>query len=318
LPTYLFSRQTKKHTTVQARTDKGNKDGSQIYKVDEAMGLLAFLLLRAKGLSRNKTKSMLAHNQVYVDGKPVTQFDYPLKHGQEVGIFKGIVHGVVQLHGLKILHEDQYILVIDKQAGLLSIATDREKDKTAYSILSRHVKIENPYNKIFVVHRLDRETSGVMMFARNQETQELLQKGWQNIITERNYVALVEGRVKQKEGTIESWLKESKALTMFSENDPKDGVRAVTHFRVLKQNDDFSLLEIRLDTGRKNQIRIHMKENGHSIIGDKKYGGGKSPISRLGLHAQKLSFKHPVTKTELSFESPIPKSFMLLVKQKPE
>jgi 23S rRNA pseudouridine1911/1915/1917 synthase len=293
--------------------DKGNKDGTKKYIVGESAGLLAFLLSKSGGVSRNKIKSLLAHRQVSVDGKPVTQFDYPLKAGQEVCVTKGIVHGVVQLHGLKILHEDQYLLVIDKQAGLLSIATDREKDKTAYSLLSRHVKTENINNKIFVVHRLDRETSGVMMFARNQETQELLQKGWQNIISERNYVAVVEGRVEKREGTIESWLKESKAMTMFSESEPK-GIRAVTHYKVLKQNDGYSLLEVRLDTGRKNQIRIHMMENGHSIIGDKKYGGGTSPIKRLGLHAQRLTFKHPVYKTDLSFESPVPKAFLQLVK----
>jgi len=298
--------------TGQTRTNKEIKEENISYQVLEPSQLLQFLLLKATGKSRNKVKSYLTHRKVSVDGIIITQFDYALKPGQQVQISKGTVHGVVQYHGLKIVHEDKYLIVIDKQAGLLSIATEREKDKTAYSILSRHVKIENPNNKIFVVHRLDRETSGIMMFARNQETQELLQKGWQNIISERNYVAVVEGPVEKKEGTIESWLKESKTMTMFSENEPEEGIRAVTHYKVLKQNDDYSLLEVRLDTGRKNQIRVHMKENGHSIIGDKKYGGTKSPIKRLGLHAQKLTFKHPVYKTDLSFVSPIPKSFLSL------
>ena len=294
--------------------NKENKEENTIYEVKEPALLLDFLIIIGAGKSRNKIKSLLSHKKVAVNGKCVTQFNFELKPGNKVSVTKGIVHGVVQYHGLKIVHEDAYLIVIDKQAGLLSIATEREKDKTAYSILSRHVKLENPKNKIFVVHRLDRETSGIMMFARNQQTQELLQKGWQNIITERNYVAVVEGRVEKKEGTIESWLKESKAMTMFSESSPVEGDKAVTHFRVLKQNDDYSLLEVRLDTGRKNQIRIHMKENGYSIIGDKKYGGGKSPIKRLGLHAQKLSFKHPVSKTDLSFVSPVPKSFLQLFK----
>jgi 23S rRNA pseudouridine1911/1915/1917 synthase len=300
----------------QQKFNKENRDESISYEVKEPAKLLEFLLSKDTGKSRNKVKSYLAHRKISVNGTITTQFDFELKPGQEVIITKGIVHGVVQYHGLKIVHEDQYIIVIDKQAGLLSIATDREKDKTAYSILSRHVKLENTKNRIFVVHRLDRETSGIMMFAKNQETQELLQKGWQNIISERNYVAVVEGKVEKKEGTIESFLKESKAMTMFSENDPEEGIRAVTHYKVLKQNNDYSLLEIRLDTGRKNQIRIHMKEFEHSIIGDKKYGGGKSPIKRMGLHAQKLTFKHPVYKTDLSFISPVPKSFLELVKTK--
>jgi 23S rRNA pseudouridine1911/1915/1917 synthase len=296
----------------QSKFNKENKEENICFEVKEHTKLLEFLLSKAAGKSRNKVKSYLAHRKISVNGTTITQFDYELKPGQQVSISKGIVHGVVQYHGLKIVHEDQYLIVIDKQAGLLSIATDREKDKTAYSILSRHVKLENPKNKIFVVHRLDRETSGIMMFARNQETQELLQKGWQNIIFERNYVAVVEGRVEKNEGTIESWLKESKTMTMFSESEPEEGIRAITHYKVLKQNEDYSLLEIRLDTGRKNQIRIHMKENGHSIIGDKKYGGSKSPIKRLGLHAQKLSFKHPVYKTDLSFVSPVPRCFLSL------
>jgi 23S rRNA pseudouridine1911/1915/1917 synthase len=296
----------------QPKLNRENKEENLCFDVMEPAELLEFLLSKYSGKSRNKIKSLLTHKQISVDGKTVTQFNHELKPGQEVCITKGMVHGVVQLHGLKIIHEDQYLIVIDKQAGVLSIATDREKDKTAYSMLSRHVKLENTKNRIFVVHRLDRETSGIMMFAKNQETQELLQKGWQNIISERNYVAVVEGRVEKKEGTIESWLKESKAMTMYSESTPNEGVRSVTHFKVLKQNDQYSLLEVRLDTGRKNQIRIHMLENGHSIIGDKKYGGGKSPIKRLGLHAQKLTFKHPVYKKDLSFESPIPRSFLRL------
>jgi 23S rRNA pseudouridine1911/1915/1917 synthase len=300
----------------QPGLNKENREENITYDVKEPAKLLEFLLSKDTGKSRNKVKSYLAHRKISVDGIIITQFDHELKPGQQVSITKGLVHGTVQYHGLKIVHEDAYLIVIDKQAGLLSIATDREKDKTAYSILSRHVKLENTKNRIFVVHRLDRETSGIMMFAKNQETQELLQKGWQNIISERNYVTVVEGRVEQKEGTIESFLKESKAMTMFSEKDPEEGIRAITHYKVIKQNDDYSLLEVRLDTGRKNQIRIHMKEFGHSVIGDIKYGGGKSPIKRMGLHAQKLTFKHPVYKTDLSFISPIPKSFMELVKTK--
>lgn len=282
------------------------------FKVTSSVGLLDFLLTSIKGKSRNKIKSFLAHRQVTVDENIVTQFDHLLKPGQTVSVTHGIVHGQTPYYGLKIIFEDQYIIVIDKQHGLLSIATDTEKDKTAYSILSRHVKKESTYNKIFVVHRLDRETSGIMMFAKNQQTKELLQKGWKNIVNERNYIAVVEGSVLKNEGTVSSILYESNAMTMYSETDTEESGKAITHFKVLKRNMDYSLLEINLETGKKNQIRIHMKEMGHSIIGDKKYGGNKSPIKRLGLHAQKLSFKHPVTKANMTFESPIPRSFLRL------
>jgi 23S rRNA pseudouridine1911/1915/1917 synthase len=284
----------------------------KIYIVSDTVGLLEFLLTNIKDKSRNKIKSILAHRKVMVDGKIITQFDHEIKKDQKVIINPGIVHTDTPYYGLKIVFEDDFIIVIDKQAGLLSIATESEKDKTAYSILSRHVKKESYLNKIFVVHRLDRETSGLMMFAKNQKTKELLQKGWQNIVTVRNYIALVEGTVEKDEGTISSWIKESSTMTMYSEQESKDAQQAITHFKVLKRNKDYTLLEIKLETGRKNQIRIHMKEMGHSIIGDKKYGGSKSPIKRLGLHAQKLSFKHPVSKAVLNFVSPIPRSFQRL------
>jgi 23S rRNA pseudouridine1911/1915/1917 synthase len=282
------------------------------YKVISIVGLLDFLLAMMKGKSRNKIKSFLAHRQVTVDGNIITQFDHMLQPGQHVSITHGIIHGQTPYYGLKIIFEDSYIILIDKQHGLLSIATETEKDKTAYSILSRHVKKESTFNKIFVVHRLDRETSGLMMFAKNQQTKELLQKGWQNIVHERNYIAVVEGSIEKDEGIVSSWLKESNAMTMYSDTKSENSSKAITHYRVLKKNKDYTLLDISLETGKKNQIRIHMKELGHSIIGDIKYGGNKSPIKRLGLHAQKLSFRHPVTKADLSFESPIPRSFLRL------
>lgn len=286
--------------------------GQNNFIVNEPIGLLEFLLANIKDKSRNKIKSILAHRKVSVNGKITTQFDQVLQKGQKVLITHGIIHDQVQYHGLKIVFEDNFIIVIDKQHGLLSIATEKEKDKTAYSILSRHVKKESTDNRIFIVHRLDRETSGLMMFAKNQQTKEVLQKGWQDIVSERNYVAVVEGQVEQDEGTVSSILKESGAMTMYSEAGSEKADKAITHYRVIKKNKDYSLLKVTLETGKKNQIRIHMKEMGHSIIGDKKYGGNKSPIKRLGLHAQKLSFRHPVTKADLSFESPIPRSFLRL------
>ncbi len=201
-------------------------------------------------------------------------------------------------------------MVIEKEAGILSIATDKELEKTAYSILSRHVKQSNPKNKIFVIHRLDRETSGVMLFAKSREVQEILQTEWKQTIVERTYYAVVEGIPEKKNGTIASWLNENKAFKVFSGQNPEKGHKAITHYKVLKQEKDYSLLEVNLETGRKNQIRVHMQDIGHSIAGDKKYGAKTNPFKRLGLHAGVLSFKHPKTGKVVHFESPVPQKFL--------
>jgi 23S rRNA pseudouridine1911/1915/1917 synthase len=272
--------------------------------------LLNFLLIHLKDKSRTTIKSILTHRQVSVDHKIITRHDYPLTEGQLVIIAWGRVPEEVRYPGMKILSEDEYLIVIEKEAGLLSIATDKETEKTAYSMLSHHVKKEDPKNKIFVVHRLDRETSGVMLFAKNQEIQALLQEEWKKTIMERTYLAVVEGHLEQEQGTITSWLRESKALIVYSSQDAEKGQKAVTHYKVLKQKNNFALLEVNLETGRKNQIRVHMQDIGHSIVGDKKYGATTNPLKRLGLHAQILSFKHPKTGKVVRFETPIPPKFL--------
>jgi len=162
------------------------------------------------------------------------------------------------------------------------------------------------------LHRLDRDTSGVMMFAKSEKIQQLLQNAWKEAVLERSYIAVVEGLVTKEEGTITSWLTESKAFIMYSSRTPNGGQKAVTHYQVLKKNKNYSLLEVKLETGRKNQIRVHMKDIGHSIIGDKKYGATKHPIGRLGLHARVLAFTHPVTGEEVRYETDIPKVFLSL------
>ncbi|MCO5388226.1 MAG: RNA pseudouridine synthase [Desulfosporosinus sp.] len=164
------------------------------------------------------------------------------------------------------------------------------------------------------MHRLDRETSGVMMFAKSEKVQQLLQKAWKEAVLERTYVVVVEGMVTKEEGTITSWLTESKAFIMYSSRTPNDGQKAITHYRVLKKNKHYSLLEVELETGRKNQIRVHMKDIGHSVIGDKKYGATKHPIGRIGLHARVLAFKHPITGEVVRYETDIPKEFLNLFK----
>lgn len=281
-------------------------------KVTEESILMNFLSAKFPEKSRTAVKSLLAHKQVTVDDMVTTKFDFPLKRGQTVFINKKKSTEKPRFRELRIVHEDADLIVIDKASGLLSMATDTEKQKTAYSILSDYVKRYDPKNLIFIVHRLDRETSGLMMFARSKKVQEALQKDWNESIIERSYVAIVEGAMDKKEGTITSWLKENKAMVMYSSQTPDDGQKAVTHYKVLKTNRLFSLLDVKLETGRKNQIRVHMKDLGFPVTGDKKYGAKLNPVGQMGLHARVLAFKHPVTGRAMRFDTPIPLKFQKL------
>jgi 23S rRNA pseudouridine1911/1915/1917 synthase len=294
---------------------KTAKEKQTCLKVTEPSELMKFLLVEIPGKSRNDIKSLLAHRQISVDNEVISQYNHPLEIGQEVVVNWTKVLIEKQPQGLNIVFEDPFIIVIEKQAGLLSIATATEKEQTAFSILSEHVKKRDPKNKIFVLHRLDRDTSGVMMFAKSEEVQQLLQNAWKETVLERSYIAVVEGPLSQAEGTITSWLTESKAFKMYSSRTPNDGQKAVTHYKVLKKNKHYSLLEVKLETGRKNQIRVHLQDIGHSVIGDKKYGATKHPIGRLGLHARVLAFRHPITGEPVRYETDIPKEFLNLFSQ---
>ena len=281
-------------------------------KVTETSELMSFLIAKFPEKSRTTIKSLLAHKQVSVDDMVTTKFDFPLKRGQMVFLHKKRSEEKPRFRGLRIVHEDADIIVIDKASGLLSMASETEKQKTAYHMLSEYVKRFDPKNLIFIVHRLDRETSGLMMFAKSKRVQEVLQKDWNEAIIERSYVAIVEGSIEKTEGTITSWLKENKAMVMYSSQTPDDGLKAVTHYKVLKTNKLYSLLDVKLETGRKNQIRVHMKDIGFPVTGDKKYGAKLNPVGQMGLHARVLSFKHPVTGRALRFDTPIPLKFQKL------
>ena len=283
-------------------------------KVTAPSELLQFLIEKFPEKSRSAIKSLLAHKQITVDDMVTTKFDHPLKKGQMVFLNKKRSDEKPRFRGLRIVHEDADIIVIDKASGMLSMASDTEKQKTAYSILSEYVKRFNPKNLIFIVHRLDRDTSGLMMFAKSKRIQEILQTNWNNAIIERSYIAVVEGCVEKLEGTVTSWLRENKAMVMYSSQTPDDGQKAITHYKVLKSNKLFSMLDVKLETGRKNQIRVHMKDIGFPVTGDKKYGGKLNPIGQMGLHARVLAFKHPVTGKALRFETPIPGKFLKLFK----
>ena len=296
---------------LTSNPEKGTPKQTQLV-VKESSALLKFLLTQLQGKSRTTVKSLLSHRQVAVDHHTVTHFDYPLEPGQTVTITYGKVPEETRYRGLRILFEDPYLIVIEKEAGILSIATAKEKILTTYSILSDHVKEEDPKNRIFVIHRLDRDTSGVMIFAKSEEVQSILQRAWQEAVIERIYVAVVEGEVEKDEGTIRSYLKENKALVMYSTQNPKEGVEAITHYKVLKRSREYTLLEVKLDTGRKNQIRVHMKDIGHVVVGDKKYGSRQNPIGRTALHARVLSFIHPITRAVVRYETAIPQKLLTL------
>lgn len=286
-----------------------------ILKVEENAELMKFLLEKLPGKSKNNIKSLLVHRQIRVGNKTITQYNHQLEPGNVVEVqWAKVRTSSKATTGLEILFEDDHVIVITKDTGLLSMGTDKEQEKTAYNTLKEHVKNTDPENKIFIVHRLDRETSGVMMFAKTAEAQQIMQSNWKKLVQERTYVALVEGRIQKDSDTMITWLKENNAFVTYSSPTDNGGKKAVTHYKVLKRSKGFSLAEVKIATGRKNQIRIHMKELGHPIVGDKKYGAHTSPINRLGLHAQVLAFKHPITNELIRFETRIPKKFTDLFK----
>lgn len=281
--------------------------------IQEAGTLLPFLFAHFAGRSKTTVKSYLAHRQVSVNGCITTQFDTPLKPGDRVEVNFGHAREAVSHPMLRIVYEDDDLIVIEKRNGLLSVATDKQIMRTAYSILSEHVKQEDARNKIFVLHRLDRETSGLMMFAKSEEIKVAIQSRWEETVVERKYFAVVEGIVAKDQGVISTYLTESKALKVYV-TAKEEGKIANTGFRVLKRSkkNDVTLLELELETGRKNQIRAHMEYIGHPIVGDKKYGSKRALIGRVALHAGVLSFIHPATGMRHDFATPIPRKFMEL------
>lgn len=291
---------------MKKRARSSERDAEWI--VEETTELLKFLYDMMPSRSRNAVKGILSRGQVVVNGEASTQFNDALQPGDRVQIHSRVATDDVKMTGVKILHEDDDVIVIEKEAGLLSIASENERHLTAYRQLTNYVQSIHAKNRIFVVHRLDRDTSGIMLFAKSKEVQQNLQNAWQEVVPERTYIALVEGVVK-KGGTITSWLTENKTFMVYSSPHPNEGQKAVTHYKVLKSNRNLSLLQVNLETGRKNQIRVHMQELGHPVVGDKKYGSRNNAIGRLGLHAHAIAFTHPTTGESLRFESKIPASF---------
>ena len=285
------------------------------FKVKEQNELMKFLIENLPNKNRNNIKSLLKNKQVLVDGAAISQFNHPLNPGQEVMITESRFSDK-DMKGIKVVYEDEYLIAVEKASGILSIATDKEREKTAYNIVKNYVKSRKPLEKLFIVHRLDRETSGVMIFAKTEEMQQILQTNWQKMVLERTYVAVVEGKVEKNSDTIVSYLKENSAFVTFSSDKEIEGSKkAITHYTVLKRSKGFSLVEANIETGRKNQIRVHMQSLGHSVVGDKKYGATTNPLGRLGLHAKSIIFKHPKTGKILSFQTGIPAKFSGMFKK---
>lgn len=285
------------------------------FMVEENNELMKFLLEKMPSKSRNNIKSLLKNRQVLVDGVFISQFDHPLTKGQEVMISETRISDK-DMKGIKVVYEDEFVIAIEKESGILTIATDKERDKTAYNMVKKYIKAKNPLEKLFIVHRLDRDTSGVMIFAKTEEMQQILQTNWQDMVLKRTYVAVVEGKVEKNSDTIVSYLKENSAFVTFSSDTQIEGSKkAITHYKVLRRSRGYSLVDAEIETGRKNQIRVHMQGLGHSIVGDRKYGASTNPLGRLGLHARSIEFKHPKTGKILSFETGIPSKFTRMFKR---
>ncbi|MBQ5981268.1 MAG: RluA family pseudouridine synthase [Prevotella sp.] len=282
------------------------------YEVQEDAPLLEWLLANVKG-SKNKIKDTLHGRGIKVNGKVVTQYDTPLRKGMKVAVSKTKRNDLFKSRYVKIVYEDRYLVVVEKNIGILSMAAGHSS-LNVKSLLDRYFVKSRQKCRAHVVHRLDRDTSGLMIYAKDMETEQILEHEWHEIVYDRRYVAVVSGEMENDEGTIANWLKDNKAYFTYSSPVDNGGKYAITHYYTLDRTVDHSLVEFRLETGRKNQIRVHSADMGHPVCGDVKYGNGDDPLHRLCLHAYVLCFYHPITHEAMEFETPIPSSFRHLFK----
>jgi 23S rRNA pseudouridine1911/1915/1917 synthase len=282
------------------------------YVVDREAQLLDWMLATLPG-SKTKTKAILQGHGIKVDGKQVTQFDFPLKPGMKVSVSKSKKNDTFKSRYVNIVYEDRWLVVVEKKTGILSMAAGHSS-LNVKSVLDDYFKRTRQKCTAHVVHRLDRDTSGLMIYAKDMQTEQLLERDWHGTVFDRRYVAVVSGEMEEDEGTIANWLKDNKAYVTFSSPVDNGGKYAVTHFHTLKRTTEHSLVEFRLETGRKNQIRVHTSDMGHPVCGDIKYGNGDDPLHRLCLHAYVLCFYHPVTGKPMEFETPIPAQFRAMFK----
>lgn len=301
-----------------------------VLKVAEPAQLMDFLIAKMGGMAKSSVKQLLGQRRVKVGNAVQTRHDFPLHPGDVVTVSSGRGNSQLTHPKLRIVYEDDDLIVVNKQPGLLTVAaTPGSSETTAFSILRAYVKKQNARAGIYVVHRLDRETSGLLVFARSEELQHYMREYWRDLVTDRTYIALAEGILEPREGKITTWLTEDKRNAVVYSSPVDDGGDiAITNYKVLKTSKrdevahnsqlstvNYQLVELHLETGRTNQIRVHLASKGCPVVGDRKYGHGNesSPIDRLCLHAKVLEFIHPVTEKKVRFESPVPKEFNKLV-----
>lgn len=282
------------------------------YRVQKACELLQYLLEQMPDSSRSKVKELLSHS-VCVDGRRVSQYNYPLQPGMVVTIEKAGYKERLKPRDLDIVYEDEYLLVINKHEGLLSYSK-KPTDHTAMTVLNRYLQLTHQKCNAHVVHRLDRDTSGLMVVSKSKQVSQKFEADWKGLVTDRAYVAVCWGQMEPPQGTIKSWLTDGQYCVLSSPTD-NGGKIAITHYKTIQTSRRYSLLELQLDTGRRNQIRVHLREEKHPVVHDPMYGykDDISPIGRLALHAFRLGFTHPVTGKYLKFETPYPTSFIKLM-----
>ncbi len=283
------------------------------YTCDREVPLLEYLLSALPG-SKNKIKDTLRGRGIKVNGKVVTQFDYPLAPGNKISVSQSKKNDTFKSKYVSIVYEDQYLVVIEKKPGILSMAAGHSS-LNVKTVLDDYFKRTRQSCRAHVVHRLDRDTSGLMIYAKDMQTEQILEHEWHDIVFDRRYVALCSGEFTEDTGTVANWLKDNKAYVTYSSPVDNGGKYAVTHFCVLDRSTEHSLVEFKLETGRKNQIRVHSADMGHPVCGDVKYGNGDDPLHRLCLHAYVLCFYHPITHRPMEFSTPIPPAFKQVVKE---
>lgn len=301
--------------TRNIKEDTRKKLDIKEYKVKKESELLTYLIEELK-FSRNNAKNLLAHRLIAIDGAAVTQFNFKIYPGDTLIISKTPIRKKERTK-LPIIYEDEYIIALNKPFGVLSVASDKEKAITAYRMVMDYVQEKNKHNRIFVVHRLDKETSGVLIFAKTEELKNEFQNNWNDLVTKRGYYAVTEGVFKKKEDKVTNYLKMNSLNLMYvaSSKDPK-ALKCVTEYKVIKENEKYSLLDVNIHSGRKNQIRVTLGSLGHYVLGDDKYGEPENPINRLCLHAYELDIKNPLTGKAYKLTAKMPDDFMKLIKDK--
>ena len=292
------------------KTKKGliNPKRVMVFEVHKETDLLSFLEYKMPNLKTKTIRKLIANSQVSVGGVPTTLFAFKVYPEDEVLVSRDRIEKK-RRSNLPIIYEDDDIIVMNKPSKLLSIATDREKGKTAYRLISDYVVAKNPDARIFVIHRLDEDTSGILMFAKSYEIKEAFQNNWQDIVKKRGYYAIVEGEDILEEGHLVNYLDQNDLHLVYVTKDRKKGKLSVTDYKKIAAKNGLSLLDVDIKTGRKNQIRVQLGHIGHHVIGDDKYGEPIDPIGRLGLHAYELKLTHPITGKEFDFKAPMPIEF---------